>query len=354
MRPGASLLQAVQQSPVALLTLDRGCHILEANPAAALLAGTALQGRRFCEVFRGRPCHKPVDTACPFMPALRGMERRRLPRWTTLQPGNTPQLVLLAAAGAPFGAVATLISSALLDEADCRRREIIACAVHDLQYPMALQALAIEALTAHLSGDTSSHMLLSKLQRVTSLLTVTVDDLRRRMLFDFSHPAIHPMTLPLRPILESLVWYLQPALDQRQQTVRLDVPADLSVHADPAALEHILMNLIFNAHKYSVAQDRIVVAARARPAHRATEIWVRDHGPGIAVAERRRVFDHFYRGTGGGRQRGAGLGLAIVRTLVTRHGGTVGVRAARGGGSVFWFRLPDAERTEPAVVSDRT
>ena len=59
------------------------------------------------------------------------------------------------------------------------------------------------------------------------------------------------------------------------------------------------------------------------------------------------MFDRFYRGENVARQRGAGLGLTIVRTLAARHGGSVGVRAARGGGAVFWIRLPNAEGATP-------
>src|SRR5581483_159978 len=113
------------------------------------------------------------------------------------------------------------------------------------------------------------------------------------------------------------------------------------VRADATALEHMVVNLVLNAHKYSVDRDQIVVSAQVRPRLQMTEILIRDHGPGVPVSERRRVFERFYRGDGAQRQRGAGLGLAIVQTLATLHGGSVGVRAARGGGAVFWIRLPN-------------
>jgi signal transduction histidine kinase len=235
----------------------------------------------------------------------------------------------------------------LVDNADRRRREMIAAAVHDLRLPITAQSLIIELFMAEVSSGKVSGdvpMLLGKLQRATSYLAVSVDDLLNRMMFELNHPVLHSVAMIVRPALEILVWYLQPMLDRRRQSIRLDVPQGLTIRADPAALEHMVVNLVVNAHKYSVDEDRIVITARARPALNATELQVRDHGHGVPVPERRRVFDRFYRSETGSRQRGAGLGLTIVRALALQHGGTAGVRAARGGGALFWIRLPNAEQ----------
>jgi signal transduction histidine kinase len=339
---------AAQQTPVALLTLDHGCRILEANPAAEAIAGTALGGQHFCEVFRSRPCDERVGASCLFLHALRGFERRVHPRWATLEPGGTPKPVLFKVDATPFGAAVTIIPNTLVDDADRRGREMIAAAVHDMRLPITAQSLAIELLSMELANDAAAseaRVLLSKLQRATSFLAVTVDDLLNRMMFEFNNQTVHPVAVAVLPAFEMLAWYLQPMLDRRRQTIRLDVPKGLTVYADPAALEHMIVNLVFNAHKYSVDQDRIVIAARARPTFQATEIQVRDHGPGVPPSERRRVFDRFYRGATGAQQRGAGLGLTVVQTLAHRHGGSAGVRAARGGGALFWIRLPNASET---------
>lgn len=350
MLPPVDLRLAAQHTPVGLFTLDRTCHILEANPASEEFAGTALAGRRFCDVFRPHACDQNAGASCPFAFALRGLERRTQPRWTTLQPGTTPQSVLLKVAATPSGAIVTLIPSALLNGADRRRRELVAAAVHDLRLPITVQSLAIELLTTELSStpeDSDVRMLLSKLQRATSALAISVDDLLSRMMFELNTKQVQPVMMDLLPALETLVWYLQPMLDRRHQSVRLEVPKGLTVRADPAALEQMLVNLILNAHKYSVDGDCFVIAARVRRAINATELQIRDHGPGIPADERRRVFDRFYRGENAGRQVGAGLGLSIVHAIVEQHGGSAGVRAARGGGALFWIQLPDGERSTP-------
>jgi two-component system sensor histidine kinase MprB len=69
-------------------------------------------------------------------------------------------------------------------------------------------------------------------------------------------------------------------------------------------------------------------------------VRVRDHGPGVAEADRPYVFDRFYRGAVSREQQGSGLGLAIVRQVAEQHRGSVEVDNAPDGGAVFAIRLP--------------
>jgi two-component system sensor histidine kinase KdpD len=66
---------------------------------------------------------------------------------------------------------------------------------------------------------------------------------------------------------------------------------------------------------------------------------VDSEGPTISAEQRERIFEPYYRGAGERRARGAGLGLAICRYIVERHGGHIGVAPAPGGGNRFWFTL---------------
>lgn len=114
-------------------------------------------------------------------------------------------------------------------------------------------------------------------------------------------------------------------------------PGPLCVHADPAALEQVLANLLDNAVKYSANDKAIVV--RVRRAGKAAIVEVVDRGVGIAAADRAHIFDRFYR-TAGTQRAGFGLGLAIVKELVAAHGGRVEVESALGAGSTFRIVLP--------------
>lgn len=110
------------------------------------------------------------------------------------------------------------------------------------------------------------------------------------------------------------------------------------VHGDPVALGQVVRNLVDNAARH--ARSRIAVAVTGRSG--GVVLSVEDDGPGIAAADRTRVFERFVR-LDEARARdagGSGLGLAIVREVVTGHGGSVAVEDGALGGARFVVRLP--------------
>jgi signal transduction histidine kinase len=121
-------------------------------------------------------------------------------------------------------------------------------------------------------------------------------------------------------------------------TVEEDRPTP-HVHADSAALEQSLANLLDNAVKYS--GDARLVTVRLRAAGHEARIEVSDQGVGISEADKRRIFEKFYRGAAATLQRqGFGLGLPIVQELVAAHRGRVEVESEIGRGSTFRIILP--------------
>ena len=113
----------------------------------------------------------------------------------------------------------------------------------------------------------------------------------------------------------------------------------LAVDADADALDRILKNLVSNAIKYSPAGSAVHVAARAR-AGVAVEFSVHDAGRGIPPEALPRVFEPYYRAPGVGSARGAGLGLAVVKSLVDAHGGTIELESTLDHGTRVTFVLP--------------
>jgi signal transduction histidine kinase len=116
-------------------------------------------------------------------------------------------------------------------------------------------------------------------------------------------------------------------LEQAGVAVELDVaPGGLHVLVYALALQRALMNVITNAEQFSPAGGRIAV--RAIPSGGGATVTVADEGPGIAEADRRRVFDMFYSA----RPGGTGLGLFLAKAAVERCGGSIRVynRAERG------------------------
>lgn len=110
------------------------------------------------------------------------------------------------------------------------------------------------------------------------------------------------------------------------------------VPADREAIQRVLTNLVSNAIRHTKSGGSVCVRVRARDAKVRFE--VSDTGEGVAPEHQERIFERFYR-VPGGQRSGAGLGLAIAREIVQRHGGAIGVESAVGAGSTFWFTLPE-------------
>jgi len=147
-------------------------------------------------------------------------------------------------------------------------------------------------------------------------------------------------------LVERVVRRLQPRFPEHQ--IAMDVAPGLPhAYTDVVHIEQALTNLIENAGKYSPGGAPIVVAAQATsPPDHAAELHlsVADRGPGIAPAERDKIFDTFYRIAGsGGRTGGTGMGLTIVKGLVEANGGRVELASEPGKGSSFTIALPLAE-----------
>ncbi|NRQ35452.1 HAMP domain-containing histidine kinase [Nonomuraea sp. NN258] len=124
---------------------------------------------------------------------------------------------------------------------------------------------------------------------------------------------------------------------------RVDEVAEARVRGDRQRLTQALMQLAANAVRHTKEGDVIAVGSAVRYGGKA-ELWVRDSGPGVAPADRERIFSRFVRGTGRtGAHDGAGLGLAIVRSIAEAHGGSVKVVEAATGGACFVMTIPLGE-----------
>jgi len=153
-------------------------------------------------------------------------------------------------------------------------------------------------------------------------------------------------TLRPRPVdLVQLVRHAVTGFDagDQQHHLSVDVPDHwLMVLADPERLRQVLVNLVANAIIYSPSGGQVWV--RARLSGHLVRFEVEDEGNGIDPDEHGRVFERFYRASGGRayRESGSGLGLSIVKELIEAHGGEVGLSSRLGSGSTFWFTVPAA------------
>lgn len=119
----------------------------------------------------------------------------------------------------------------------------------------------------------------------------------------------------------------------------LDATPNLSVRGDREALRVLVRNLVDNAVRYTPPHGSVQVRSRATPDEAVLEVT--DNGPGIAPADRERVFDRFYR-RAAAQENGTGLGLAIVKAIAERHGASVALSDAPGGGLRATVSFPQA------------
>jgi two-component system OmpR family sensor kinase len=117
----------------------------------------------------------------------------------------------------------------------------------------------------------------------------------------------------------------------------LDGAAVGEIRVDRQRVTQAVLNLARNAVEHTASGSIAIGSAwRADGLH----LWVRDHGPGVDPADHERIFDRFARGAGPRRSDGAGLGLAIVRSVAEAHGGHVELESRRGDGATFTIVLP--------------
>lgn len=152
--------------------------------------------------------------------------------------------------------------------------------------------------------------------------------------------------LSLRDIVDERLSVWRPAADERGVTIALrgsgGADGRLLVLASPGHLDQVLDNVLSNA--LEVSPDGGTITVRAQPRGDEMELTVADGGPGMSDADKSRAFDRFWRGQGLTGRSGSGLGLAVVKQLVTDDGGTVTLADAPGGGLCVRITLRAAQR----------
>lgn len=227
-----------------------------------------------------------------------------------------------------------------LREADRRKDEFLATLAHELRNPLAPIRNALRLVTA---GDPRASMeAIRVIQRQLRQMVRLIDDL-----LDVSRITRGKLEMRKRPVtlgdvFEDAVDTVRPAIDEAGQRLRVDLPqAGTVLDADRDRLAQVFSNLLGNASKYSGEGAEIRIAATAGPG--CVRIAVSDEGIGLAPEQLEAVFEMFVQAdTSLERERGGlGIGLTIVRQLVSMHGGRVWAESeGPGRGSTFTVELP--------------
>ena len=278
-------------------------------------------------------------------------------RLVPLRVGTKP-IGVLAAAGRPVepgtldalaGVVAIAIERAqLLEErktaeltkqSEQLKTALLASLSHDLRTPLTAIRIAASNINASELAPADrveqSDLILSEVERLTRLF----ENLLEMARIDAGGVASEARWTHPSEIVAAARDQVERAL--QAHVVNVAIEPDLPVRLDPRLIATALAHLLENAGQYSAAGSTVDVTARV--AADGLTIQVRDHGPGIAAADLPHLFERFYRGTPAtSRTSGTGMGLWIVRGLLSVAGGRVWAENVPGGGAQFTIVVPAA------------
>ncbi|WP_233509817.1 PAS domain-containing sensor histidine kinase [Actinomadura craniellae] len=345
----AALLRLAGDSddlPDGLVVADDAARVIIFNRAAARLVGTPAAeavGRDFRDVLPlhdadGRDWWKCLD------PYAGLATRTRHPEQSLYLPDGAEMLVTASyrrdRAGRVERFTICLRDAVRRARQERDRADLVSTVAHELRSPLT----SVKGFTAtllakwHRFNDDQKRVMLETVNadadRVTRLITELLDVSRieagrlemRRQVVDLAEEA--------RKVVRGRV-AAGDAEDRFQLELRSGLP---EMWLDPDKVDQILGNLVENAVRHGAGTVTIVVEPDKHG--KGAAVSVRDEGAGIPPEAAQRVFRRFWRGPGGNRRGGTGLGLFIVKGLVEAHGGAITVQCAPGGGAEFRFTVP--------------
>jgi PAS domain S-box-containing protein len=221
--------------------------------------------------------------------------------------------------------------------------EVIALVSHELRSPLASIVGFTELLQSRVLTDTQRKSYLGVMLKEGRRLTALINSVLELQRLENGHQKLDLVPVDVKALLKRAVDGA--GLDDRR-ALGLAVPNGLPlVLADADAILQVMANFVSNARKYSPDGGSIRIGARV--AGNMVQVYVRDHGLGVPVADLPKLFERFYRVDSPDRQsiRGTGLGLSINQRIVQAHGGDVEAQSeGLGKGSVFQFTLPAVPR----------
>jgi PAS domain S-box-containing protein len=357
--------QAFEQFPQALIVVDREATVLSINAAAEVLTGwhrADAAGRPAADILEVRT-ETGVNLCAP-----NGALRRTLRLGTgvnthfaflfRLRTSDDPVRVAYSVSAlrsrgkTPDGAVIAIHDVTPELETIEARDALMLAASHELKTPLTTLKGLSELLLDFELTEAQRRELLQDLHGQADRMERLIGDILAVSRIDSGRVSVDFSRVDVKPIVKHVCEEVRPMLNGRTLVCR--VPDDLPpVFGEARKLHQILVNLLSNAIKYSEPGTRIKLNARAEQA--AVRFEVSDQGVGIRKEHLPRLFEKFYRADDPAVRRasGTGLGLYIVRNLVTMLGGQVHVRSDYGKGSVFIVTVPRAETTNAGAARQR-
>jgi signal transduction histidine kinase len=236
------------------------------------------------------------------------------------------------------------------------RRDMIANIAHDLATPLTAiqgfsEALADNVIEAPTQRQETAQLIGREVQRMRRL----VGDMQHMTLLESRQTRLELAPLDLYALAEETLEVIRPECEQAGIELRNELSRDLPpLLADSDRITQVLLNLLDNARRYTPSGGSITLGAEA--GKNQVTIWVADTGSGIGKDDLSHIFERFYRADRSrtGRTGGSGLGLSIVKAIITAHNGTIQATSQPGHGTKISFTLPvsKANITRPLEVSE--
>jgi two-component system phosphate regulon sensor histidine kinase PhoR len=269
-------------------------------------------------------------------------ERVPLERWheaivvPVMLPGHPPQpatrLILV-----------TLDDLTPLRRMEEMRADFVANASHELRTPLAALSGFIETLQGQARDDPAARArFLAIMQTQATRMARLIDDLLSLSRIELN-AYLRPSTrVELRNIIRQVVDGLQTLARDREVEVHVSSADPVEVLGERDELLRVFENLIENALKYAASGKRVDITLSVDHARNEARVAIRDHGPGIAPEHLPRLTERFYRVdvADSRAQGGTGLGLALVKHILNRHGGRLIIESVYGEGATFSAVLP--------------
>jgi signal transduction histidine kinase len=218
------------------------------------------------------------------------------------------------------------------------RRQMTADIAHELRNPLTVIGGYIESMRDGVLKPTPER--LDAIQVEVRHLQRLVEDLRTLSQADAGELSLSRESISLAALLERIARSYRPLAEKQNVALDVDIKSDLpALNADPDRLAQVLGNLLTNSIRYTPQGGKITLLARRD--EKTITVTVSDNGYGISPEALPFIFDRFYRAdparTGGGE---SGLGLAIAKSIVEAHGGTISAESQPGQGTVITMTLP--------------
>jgi two-component system CheB/CheR fusion protein len=223
------------------------------------------------------------------------------------------------------------------EQANLAKSRFLAAASHDLRQPLQTLSL-LQGILSKKVRDPDSLKLVTRLEETLGAMSGMLNTLLDINQLEAGTVRPELVTFPIEDLLERLRSEFAYHAAARSLGWRM-VPCGLSVHSDPRLLEQMIRNLLSNAAKYT-EHGGVLLGCRRRGDKLRIEVW--DTGRGIPEGQLRSIFEEFRQLDNSARERnrGLGLGLAIVQRLADLLGHAVDVRSRPGKGSVFAVEVP--------------